>query len=65
MDNINNKYLVIMIMYVINLICRIFELIQIERMRYRSTNDINKEVPITCKIRMNLPLYMLIIIYIN
>ncbi len=53
-----------MIMNVINLICIIFDLIQIERMRCRSTNDINKEATITCKIRINQPLFMFIIIYI-
>ncbi len=53
-----------MIIHVINLICIIFDLIQIARMRCNSTNNINKEAPITCKIRINQPLFMFIIIYI-
>ena len=57
-------YPVIMIMNDINLICIIFDLIQIARMRCNNTNNINKLAPITCKIRINQPLFMFIIIYI-
>ncbi len=53
-----------MIIHVINLICIIFDLIQIALMRCNRTNNINKEAPVTCKIRINQPLFMFIIIYI-
>jgi len=51
-----------MIIHVINLIRIIFDLIQIARMRCNNINNINKEAPITCKIRINQPLFMFIII---
>ncbi len=53
-----------MIMKVINLMKIIFDLIQIARMRCNNINNINKEAPITCKMRINQPLFMFIIIYI-
>ncbi len=53
-----------MIMNVINLICIIFDLIQIARMRCNSTNTINKQAPICSKIGMPQPLVMFIIINI-
>ncbi len=46
-----------------NLMKLIFDLIQIARMRFNNINNINKEPPITCKIRINQPLFLLIIIY--
>ena len=39
-------------------------IIQIARMRCSSINNINNEDPITCKMRINQPLLMFIIIYI-
>ncbi len=53
-----------MIMKGINLMKIIFDLIQIARMRCNNINNINKEAPITCKMRINQPLFMFIIIYI-
>ncbi len=57
-------YPVMMIMNDINLISIIFDLIQIARMRCNITNNINKLSPITCKIRIDQPLFMVISIYI-
>ena len=51
-----------MIIHVINLIRIIFDLIHNPRMRCNNINNINKEAPITCKIRINQPLFMFIII---
>ncbi len=53
-----------MIMKVMNLMKIMFDLIQIARMRCNEINNINKEPPITCKMRLNQPLFMFIIIYI-
>ncbi len=57
-------YTVIMIMNDKNLICIIIDVIQISRMRWNNTNNINKEAPIACIIRINQSLFMFNIIYI-
>ena len=51
-------------MKVIHWVYSSFDLIQIERMRCNNSVNINREAPITCRIRINQPLFIFIIIYI-
>ena len=51
-------------MKVIHWIWISFDLIQIERMRCKMGNNINREAPITCGIRINRPIFIFSSMYI-
>ena len=51
-------------MKVIHWIWISFDLIQIERMRCNNRNNINREAPITCRIRINQPIVIFSSMYI-